>query len=65
MESEAKDKADQLFYDFYNCHHDMDTTNTRICVMLHINGVISELISQKAFERLEFWNEVKKEIIKL
>ena len=35
------------------------------CALIGVDQIIAELDSERVFERLDFWNEVKQEIIKL
>jgi len=45
----------------------MNTTRyiTKECAIIAVNHIIAELDSERVFERIYFWNEVKEEIIKL
>jgi hypothetical protein len=38
---------------------------SKLCALILVDEVIAELDSERVFERIYFWNEVKEEIIKL
>ena len=43
----------------------IDFFGAKQCAIIAVNEIIKELDSERIFERIEYWNEVKKEIKKL
>ena len=69
----AKDKAIELLNEFnnhiifsFNVKKELSVEDlTKLNTIKTINEIIKELDSERVFERLNFWNEVKEEIEKL
>ena len=70
----AKEQAIELFnkflyiddtdYQIENCCG-ITLYQVKQCAIIAVNEIIEELESERVFERLDFWNEVKAEIEKL
>lgn len=59
----AKDKAFELFDNVDATLTYLESkTKVRELTIMTVDEIIKELESERVFERLEFWNEVKKEI---
>ena len=43
----------------------IDFFGAKQCAIIAVNEIIKELDSERVFERIEYWNEVKQEIQKL
>ena len=43
----------------------IDFFGAKQCALIAVNEIIKELDSERVFERIEYWNEVKAEIKKL
>lgn len=62
----AKDKAFELFYNVDATLTYLESkTKVRELTIMTVDEIIKEIESERVFERLDFWNEVKKEIIEL
>jgi hypothetical protein len=62
----AKDKAFELVDNFDATLTYLESkTKVKQCAILAVDEIIAELDSERVFERIDFWNEVKAEIIKL
>ena len=62
----AKDKAFELVDNFDATLTYLESkTKVKQCAILAIDEIIAELDSERVFERIYFWNEVKEEIQKL
>lgn len=66
----AKDKAIDLWLMYYELVDDIYSTAVakkiaKVYALILVDEVIAELESERVFERLDFWNEVKEEINKL
>ena len=64
----AKDKAVELIDKMYaTANEDYSITFYEAidCALILVNEIIAELDSERVFERIYFWNEVKQEIQKL
>lgn len=71
----AKAEAHEIINNFYfqlpnngsvniglmNCSQRMEEAEK--CALIHVDRIIKELDSERVFERIYFWNEVKKEIL--
>jgi hypothetical protein len=66
----AKDKAVDLWLMYYEMVDDIYSTDAAKKIakgyaLILVDEMIAELDSERVFERIYFWNEVKEEIIKL
>ena len=66
----AKDKAVDLWLMYYELIDDIYSTDAAKKIAkgyssIAVDLIIQELDSERVFERIYFWNEVKEEIIKL
>jgi predicted adenine nucleotide alpha hydrolase (AANH) superfamily ATPase len=66
----AKEKAEELVNKFYNPNVHPNSVEVRKDVakesaLICVDKIIAELDSERVFERIYFWNEVKEEIISL
>ena len=63
----AKEKAIEIFekYKFVEIANYTSKFEVKECALICINEIIAELESERVFERLDYWNEVKEEINKL
>jgi hypothetical protein len=74
-----QEKANELFDKFYLVNSEsveletgeydlvlsLDARDAKQCALIAVNQIIAELDSERVFERIYFWNEVKQEIEKL
>jgi hypothetical protein len=69
MESKAKEKAIELIDLMYDVDVNQEEIMTgefaKRCALICVNEIIAELDSERVFERIDFWNQVKQEIKKL
>jgi hypothetical protein len=66
----AKDKAVDLWLMYYELVDDIYSTQAakkiaKVYALICVNEIIAECDSERVFERIYFWNEVKVEIEKL
>ena len=65
----AKDKAEELILTYLRIDNNtsqwFNTYIAKQCALIAVNQIIAELDSERVFERIYFWNEVKEEIQKL
>jgi hypothetical protein len=67
----AKEEAirlyDRYFYSlpFFEGEGEFEHKMSKLCALILVDEVIAECDSERVFERIYFWNEVKKEIEKL
>jgi nucleoside-triphosphatase THEP1 len=65
-----KDKAKELFDKYYIvCQEFTEEIQCSIqakqCAIIAVDEIIKELDSERVFERIDYWNEVKAELKKL
>jgi hypothetical protein len=69
MESKAKDKANELILTYLRIDNNTSQWFNKYiakqCAIICVNEIIAELDSERVFERIDYWNEVKQEIKKL
>jgi hypothetical protein len=56
-----QEKAKELIRQFYS----VGAIECKQCALICVDEIIAELDSERVFERIYFWNEVKQEIQKL
>jgi hypothetical protein len=66
----SKDKAIDIWLMYYELIDDIYSTQAakkiaKVYASISVDLIIQELDSERVFERIYYWNEVKQEIIKL
>jgi hypothetical protein len=62
MEEKAREKAEEMVMEYINKSLSLNLSHAKQCALISVNEIDKLLISERIFESINFWSEVKKQI---